>query len=283
MRRARRPARSASHCCSRASARSPRCSSWRPGGRPFGVRAVALSAPRPRAPRAPRSRGLRADAHPRTLRHRRASGALDVGINANARDRERDRPQADAARARPLLRRRARRRGRGRARTRRRRRTRADPARDRGPDRADRAAARTGPRPAPRGRAEAAELRTALSPSASLGAAAFVVEGGTESWSALFLERQLHAHPAVSGLGPGVFGARWRRALLRPGRARSDRELLAGGSHSVHRLPPGRGGLERAASRSRGSRSPGRRLAERPRRLRWAGRGRATPRAPSRR
>ena len=40
-----------------------------------------------------------------------------------------------------------------------------------------------------------------------LGAAAFVVEGGTESWSALFLERQLHAHPAVSGLGPGLFGA----------------------------------------------------------------------------
>ena len=40
----------------------------------------------------------------------------------------------------------------------------------------------------------------------ALGAAAFVVEGGIESWSALFLERQLHAHPDVSGLGPGVFG-----------------------------------------------------------------------------
>ncbi|HEV2592284.1 MAG TPA: MFS transporter [Gaiellaceae bacterium] len=40
-----------------------------------------------------------------------------------------------------------------------------------------------------------------------IGAAAFVIEGGVESWSALFLERQLHAHPAVSGLGPGVFGA----------------------------------------------------------------------------
>src|SRR5207248_2522725 len=39
-----------------------------------------------------------------------------------------------------------------------------------------------------------------------LGAAAFVVEGGTESWSALFLERQLHAQPDVSGLGPGFFG-----------------------------------------------------------------------------
>ncbi|MFL5955143.1 MAG: MFS transporter [Gaiellaceae bacterium] len=40
-----------------------------------------------------------------------------------------------------------------------------------------------------------------------VGAAAFVVEGGMESWSALFLERQLHAQPAVSGLGPGIFGA----------------------------------------------------------------------------
>jgi MFS family permease len=40
-----------------------------------------------------------------------------------------------------------------------------------------------------------------------VGAAAFIVEGGIESWSALFLERQLDAQPAVSGLGPGVFGA----------------------------------------------------------------------------
>jgi MFS family permease len=40
-----------------------------------------------------------------------------------------------------------------------------------------------------------------------IGAAAFVIEGGVESWSALFLERQLHAHPSVSGLGPGFFGA----------------------------------------------------------------------------
>jgi len=40
----------------------------------------------------------------------------------------------------------------------------------------------------------------------ALAAAAFVVEGGSESWSALFLERQLHAHPSISGLGPGIFG-----------------------------------------------------------------------------
>jgi len=65
-----------------------------------------------------------------------------------------------------------------------------------------------------------------------LGAAAFVVEGGTESWSALFLERQLHAHPAVSGLGPGIFGA--SMALGRfSGQALhrfSDRLLLGGGA-----------------------------------------------------
>jgi MFS family permease len=65
-----------------------------------------------------------------------------------------------------------------------------------------------------------------------LGAAAFVVEGGTESWSALFLERQLNAHPAVSGLGPGIFGA--SMALGRfSGQALhrfSDRMLLGGGS-----------------------------------------------------
>jgi MFS family permease len=65
-----------------------------------------------------------------------------------------------------------------------------------------------------------------------LGAAAFIVEGGTESWSALFLERQLHAQPAVSGLGPGMFGA--SMALGRfSGQALhrfSDRMLLGGGS-----------------------------------------------------
>jgi MFS transporter len=36
-------------------------------------------------------------------------------------------------------------------------------------------------------------------------ALAFLVENGLEAWSALFLERTLHASPAVSGLGPGLF------------------------------------------------------------------------------
>jgi len=64
-----------------------------------------------------------------------------------------------------------------------------------------------------------------------VGAAAFVVEGGTESWSALFLERQLHAQPDVSGLGPGVFGAAMAAGrFLGQTLQRSDRELLAGGA-----------------------------------------------------
>lgn len=36
---------------------------------------------------------------------------------------------------------------------------------------------------------------------------AFVVEGGIENWSALFLETELDATPSVSGLGPGLFAA----------------------------------------------------------------------------
>jgi len=64
-----------------------------------------------------------------------------------------------------------------------------------------------------------------------VGAAAFVVEGGIESWSALFLERQLHAHPAVSGLGPGVFGASMAAGRFYGQTTRfSDRTLLAGGA-----------------------------------------------------
>jgi len=64
-----------------------------------------------------------------------------------------------------------------------------------------------------------------------LGAAAFVVEGGMESWSALFLERQLNAEPAVSGLGPGVFGAAMAAGrFYGQGTRRGDRTLLAGGA-----------------------------------------------------
>ena len=40
-----------------------------------------------------------------------------------------------------------------------------------------------------------------------LCALAFVIEGGIEAWSALFLETELDASPAVGGLGPGFFAA----------------------------------------------------------------------------
>jgi MFS family permease len=65
-----------------------------------------------------------------------------------------------------------------------------------------------------------------------VGAVAFIVEGGTESWSALFLERQLHAHPAVSGLGPGIFGGSmaFGRFFGQAAGRFSDRALLGGGA-----------------------------------------------------
>jgi hypothetical protein len=64
-----------------------------------------------------------------------------------------------------------------------------------------------------------------------VGAAAFVVEGGIESWSALFLERQLHAQPAVSGLGPGVYGAAMAAGrFFGQGTKLPDKVLLTGGA-----------------------------------------------------
>jgi hypothetical protein len=64
-----------------------------------------------------------------------------------------------------------------------------------------------------------------------IGAAAFVIEGGVESWSALFLERQLHAHPTVSGLGPGFFGASMALGRFYGQAAKlGDRTLLAAGA-----------------------------------------------------
>jgi MFS family permease len=40
-----------------------------------------------------------------------------------------------------------------------------------------------------------------------LAGLAFMIEGGIENWSALYLETDLDASPAVSGLGPGCFAA----------------------------------------------------------------------------
>jgi MFS family permease len=65
-----------------------------------------------------------------------------------------------------------------------------------------------------------------------LGTAAFIVEGGTESWSALYLTRVHDASPSVSGLGPGVFGASMAAGRFfgqAAGRI-GDRMLLVGGA-----------------------------------------------------
>jgi MFS family permease len=65
-----------------------------------------------------------------------------------------------------------------------------------------------------------------------LCAVAFVVEGGIEAWSALFLESELDATPAVSGLGPGLFAAAMvagRLAAHGLEKRLGDRRLLAAG------------------------------------------------------
>jgi len=66
-----------------------------------------------------------------------------------------------------------------------------------------------------------------------LCALAFVIEGGIEGWSALYLETELAASPALGGLGPGFFAAAMvagrlagQRLELRLG----DRQLLAAGA-----------------------------------------------------
>jgi MFS family permease len=82
------------------------------------------------------------------------------------------------------------------------------------------------------GRSHGLRLAHGLVAIGLVGAVAFVVEGGSESWSALFLERQFHAEPAVSGLGPGVFAAAMAAGRF-SGQAAgrfSDRLLLGGGA-----------------------------------------------------
>jgi MFS family permease len=66
----------------------------------------------------------------------------------------------------------------------------------------------------------------------ALCAVAFVVEGGIENWSALFLERELDASPAVGGLGPGLFAAAMVTGRLLGQRLEArvgDRHLLVAG------------------------------------------------------
>jgi MFS family permease len=62
---------------------------------------------------------------------------------------------------------------------------------------------------------------------------AFVVESGIESWSAIYLEDELDASPATSGLGPGSFAAAMATGRLLGqglGMRVGERALVAGGA-----------------------------------------------------
>jgi MFS family permease len=85
----------------------------------------------------------------------------------------------------------------------------------------------------PRSRSRGLAVSRRLVVLGALCAVAFVVESGIENWSALFLEDELDAAPAVSGLGPGLFAAAMvaGRVLGQGLEARvGDRLLLAGGA-----------------------------------------------------
>ena len=70
----------------------------------------------------------------------------------------------------------------------------------------------------------------------ALGAAcgaAFMIEGGIENWSALYLERDLDATPALSAFGPGAYALAMVLGRLlgqRLGVLANDRTLLGGGA-----------------------------------------------------
>ena len=64
---------------------------------------------------------------------------------------------------------------------------------------------RAAPRPGPATSRRPRLSRVAI-PLGIVCAAAFLIEGGIESWSALFLERELDAGPAVGALGPAAYG-----------------------------------------------------------------------------
>ena len=91
------------------------------------------------------------------------------------------------------------------------------------------------PAPAWRARPPAGRIRFRRA-TVLLGAAcglAFLVEGGIENWSALFLEQELDARPAVSALGPAAYAFAMVAGRLagHPLSARfGDRLLLGGGA-----------------------------------------------------
>ena len=66
-----------------------------------------------------------------------------------------------------------------------------------------------------------------------LTAGAFLCEDAIQSWSALHLERGLHAGPAVSGLGPGLFAGAMAVGRLAGGVVRLREGVLFGGAATL--------------------------------------------------
>lgn len=76
-------------------------------------------------------------------------------------------------------------------------------------------------------------LPRALLALAVLCAIGYLIEDGAQNWSALFMERNLGASPALGGAAPGVFaGAMFlgRGSGQRIGRRLSERQMLSGGA-----------------------------------------------------
>ena len=224
------------------------------------------------------SRRVAAAARARAARRRRRSGALDVGINANAGRLETESgkrlmPMAHGLYSVGILVGAV---GAGLARN-------AGAQREQillgvaVAHRADRGARRlraTSTRRPSEGK-HTIRIERALLGLGILCAVAFVVEGGIESWSALFLERELDAPPAVSGLGPGVFGASMAvgRFYGQGTEARRATLLVGSGLLAARRLLHRRGRAERAGGARRArARRRGRRAvrADRLRRRRQA-------------
>ncbi len=78
-----------------------------------------------------------------------------------------------------------------------------------------------------------AELSAVLVGIGLLTAGAFLCEDAIQSWSALHLERGLHAGPAVSGLGPGLFAGAMAVGRLAGGMVRLREGTLLGGAGAL--------------------------------------------------
>jgi MFS family permease len=82
-------------------------------------------------------------------------------------------------------------------------------------------------------RGEGARLSLLLVGIGLLTAGAFLCEDAIQSWSALHLERGLHAPPAVSGLGPALFAGAMAAGRLAGGFVRVREDVLVGAAATL--------------------------------------------------